>query len=96
MAGMNTNAELDKLGRLVVPKRVRDAMRLRPGHRFVVEHTEDTIVLRTEQKGRGLHKENGWWVFDAGVPMSTEMAEGLIDEEREARTRYLSGQSEQG
>lgn len=90
---MNVTVEIDKAGRVVVPKKIRDAMHLRAGDRLTVEFTGEKMVIEAEQKPRGLHREHGWLVFDSGVPMSAEESSGQVDEEREARARYLSWES---
>jgi AbrB family looped-hinge helix DNA binding protein len=94
MAFMNTTVEMDKAGRVVLPKKVRDALHLRAGQRLTLEYTEDTISLSTERPGRGLYRKNGWLVWDPGVPVDAEMVEKLIEEDRAGRRHLLTGDDE--
>jgi AbrB family looped-hinge helix DNA binding protein len=43
---MTTTPTLDKAGRVVLPKPVRDEMQLRAGDSLELESSEDRIVLR--------------------------------------------------
>jgi AbrB family looped-hinge helix DNA binding protein len=43
---MNTTVTLDKAGRAVIPKRLRDALRLAPGDELVLESEGDRVTLR--------------------------------------------------
>lgn len=91
MVFMDTTVEMDKAGRVVLPKKVREALHLRAGQRLKLHYTEDTISLSAERPGRGLYRKDGWLVWDSGVPMSAEMADKLIDEARDERMRSVLG-----
>jgi AbrB family looped-hinge helix DNA binding protein len=57
-------ATIDKAGRLVIPKPLRDHLGLRPGE---VEVTADGAALRVEQlAGESLGERDGRWVIPAG------------------------------
>jgi AbrB family looped-hinge helix DNA binding protein len=73
---MTTTLTLDKAGRVVLPKPVRDEMQLRAGDSLELESSEDRIVLRPRRGGVGLHKKHGIWVFGVGEPIP----EGATDE----------------
>lgn len=90
---MNATVDIDKAGRIVVPKKMRDAMHLRAGDRLSVECTGESLVFAPEAKSRGLYRDRGWLVYDSGVSLSTEESLRMIDDEREARMRFLSGES---
>jgi AbrB family looped-hinge helix DNA binding protein len=81
---------IDKAGRLVLPKLIRDEMQLRPGDALEMESSEDRIVLRPRRGAKGLHKKQGVWVFSSGtgVPISAETTDGILEEIR--RDRELS------
>ena len=63
---MIATAEIDKAGRLVVPKKMRDALHLVPGTRVTLSQTEDAITIAPELKPRGLYLDRGTLVYDAG------------------------------
>jgi AbrB family looped-hinge helix DNA binding protein len=84
-----TKVSIDKAGRLVLPKSVRDKMRLGPGDDLLVENEGDRITLRPVRPEALLKKEHGIWVYqgessDISIPK-------LIDEEREKRLREIAG-----
>jgi len=67
---------IDKAGRLVVPKPLRDRLGLRPGE---VEVTADGTALRVEAiSGDGLEERNGRLVIPAsGVAISDDDVRAL-------------------
>lgn len=90
---MNATVEIDKLGRLVVPKKMREAIHVRPGDSINMELRGDEVVLRPQRPARGLHKEEGLWVYDSGSPLKADDINRWIAEDRERRIRYVSGES---
>lgn len=91
---MNAITEIDKSGRLVVPKSVRDVLRVRAGDRFEVETLEDAIVLRPLYPEIRLEERDGLMVMSGGPPANYDIIE-LIDEQRERRMRFIAGLSEE-
>jgi AbrB family looped-hinge helix DNA binding protein len=83
---VNATVTLDKAGRLVLPKPIREALRIGPGDSLEVESKDDRIVLSPVRVRPGLQKEHGVWVFRSGKSVSVSIPE-LIDQERERRTR---------
>jgi AbrB family looped-hinge helix DNA binding protein len=84
-----TKVSLDRAGRLVLPKSLRDEMHLSPGDDLLVENEGDRITLRPVRPETLLKKEHGVWVYqgessDLSIPK-------LIDEEREKRLREFAG-----
>lgn len=69
---------MDKAGRLVIPKPLRDSLGLRPG---AVEVTADGSGLRVEAVvDEGLEEVRGRLVIPAsGEPLSTEQVRSLRD-----------------
>jgi len=87
---MNTTLTVDKAGRVVLPKPVRDEMQLRAGDSLELESSEDRIVLRPRRGGAGLHKKQGIWVFSTGQPISAEATDGLLRQiRRERELRFI-------
>jgi AbrB family looped-hinge helix DNA binding protein len=91
MAFMNATVEIDKSGRLVVPKKVREAMHLQAGDKLEMNVEGDRMTLAPQRGGKGLYEKNGWLVWDSGVPMSVEQSLRLIDDAREERIQHLLG-----
>src|ERR1700728_3821185 len=85
MASMTTTLTLDKAGRVVLPKPVRDEMQLRAGDSLELESSEDRIVLRPRRGGVGLHQKQGIWVFSTGEPISAEATDETLRQMRRER-----------
>ena len=56
---MRTSVTIDKAGRLVLPKTMRDALHLKPGSSLEVEQRDDEVVLRLPQPEAELIYKNG-------------------------------------
>jgi AbrB family looped-hinge helix DNA binding protein len=70
-------AAIDKAGRLVIPKALRDSLGLVPGE---VEVTPDGAGLRVEPLANDeLAEEDGFLVIPADVPVSDELVRTLRD-----------------
>ncbi len=88
MAFMNGKATIDKAGRLVLPKAIRDELRLRPGDELDIRSEADKITLAPVQSTSALVKEQGIWVYRSGTP-AVESLSDIIEEDRGNRHRYL-------
>ena len=80
-------ATLDKFGRIVIPKQVRDDLGLSPGAVLRVEEVEDGIVLKPVTDQTALVLEEGVLVFAGEVTGDIEQATRL---DREERARKLT------
>jgi len=88
---MVTTLTVDKAGRVVLPKPVREELQLAPGDSLELESSEDRIVLRPARgKGR-MYKKQGVWVFDSGEPLDTETVNKTLRKVREERDRRNLG-----
>lgn len=81
MVSRGMRATIDKAGRLVIPKALRDRLGLQPGE---VELTADGAALRVEAiAGEEILERNGRLVIPShGVPLSCEDVQALIDADR--------------
>ena len=90
---MNRKVTLDRAGRVVLPKNLRDELHLSPGDTLDVTVEHDEVKLRPRRSSSPLQKKQGVWVFTTGKPMaSDETAEALRDF-REQRDRRNSGET---
>jgi AbrB family looped-hinge helix DNA binding protein len=85
MPFMDAKLTLDKAGRLVLPKPLRDDMRLTAGSELRLEQDEECIILRPIRSSAPLKKEQGIWVYQG--QRSESSISKLIDEVREKRLR---------
>lgn len=74
---------LDRFGRIVIPKRVRDDLGLHPGSVLEIDDVDDRIVLRVRREEPDLVREDGVLVYTGG-------AVGDIEEVVEAQRRRRS------
>jgi AbrB family looped-hinge helix DNA binding protein len=86
---MTTKLSLDKAGRVVIPKALRQELRLGPGDTLQLESQGDEITLRPLRPEALLKKERGVWVYQ-GEPTHVSIPD-LIDREREKRLREWMG-----
>ena len=92
---MHTTVEIDKAGRIVVPKKLRDALHLTPGTRLKVERSGDTLMLEQDLPEPKLEMIDGLWVMTGGPRLTVEDVNAMIDEQRERRMRYVAGLSDE-
>lgn len=86
---MRLMVTIDHAGRLVLPKQVRDNMRLTAGTTLELDSEEERITLRPIRQRATLRKEYGIWVFQG--PSTDTSIPDLIEESREKRLRSLKG-----
>jgi AbrB family looped-hinge helix DNA binding protein len=84
---MATKLTLDKAGRVVLPKPLRDRLQLAPGDTLHLESEGERITLRPVRQNVMLNKELGVWVYQ-GESSDASIAD-LIDRERENRNRSV-------
>ena len=87
---MTTTLTIDKAGRVVLPKPVRDALQISPGDSLELESSEDHIVLRPRGKAR-MYKKQGVWVIDTGKPIPANVVDETIRRVRRERERAILG-----
>src|SRR5258708_15338011 len=85
MAIMMSTLTVDKAGRVVLPKPVRDELQLSPGDSLELESSEERIVLRPVRGTGPLRKKRGIWVFRTGEPLSASTVNQAISETRRER-----------
>ena len=88
---MIATTTMDKAGRVVLPKQIRDELQLGPGDSLELETSEDRIILRPARGGGRIYKEHGMWVFDSGEPLTVETVNKTLRGVREERDRRNLG-----
>jgi AbrB family looped-hinge helix DNA binding protein len=86
---MTSKLSLDKAGRIVIPKALRQKLHLGTGDTLELESDGDAITLRPLRPKALLRKERGVWVYE-GDPTQASIPD-LIDREREKRLREFMG-----
>ncbi|HEX9456469.1 MAG TPA: AbrB/MazE/SpoVT family DNA-binding domain-containing protein [Candidatus Acidoferrum sp.] len=85
---MATKLTLDKAGRVVLPKPLRDRLQLAPGDTLHLEMEGERITLRPVRQNVMLKKEFGVWVYQ-GESTDTSITD-LLDRERENRNHEVT------
>jgi len=91
MSYMNTVVTLDSAGRVVIPKTLRDALRLAPGDTLALESDGERVTLRPVRSGSALQKERGIWVFRSGRKLSGEETNRALENSRKERGHRARG-----
>ncbi|HXJ39474.1 MAG TPA: AbrB/MazE/SpoVT family DNA-binding domain-containing protein [Bryobacteraceae bacterium] len=84
-------ATIDQAGRVVVPKSIRDALRLGAGDVFEISIEGDRIVLAPNHGTSGLIRKKGRWVFSSGGGHNGPFVDP-VEAAREARNRQILGE----
>jgi AbrB family looped-hinge helix DNA binding protein len=84
---------VDKAGRLVVPRKLRDAIGISEDTQLEIEQEGNALILR-HRSGVGPRavKENGIWVFESeGGVVTNEMVNKVLEQGRKERTQRIPG-----
>jgi AbrB family looped-hinge helix DNA binding protein len=72
-----TTVTVDRAGRLVLPKALRERFRLVPGSRLEIEARDDHFELRPVGLGPSLVKVDGWWVHQGEPERDGDLVNAL-------------------
>ncbi|HOT29755.1 MAG TPA: AbrB/MazE/SpoVT family DNA-binding domain-containing protein [Candidatus Ozemobacteraceae bacterium] len=81
-------AILDKFGRIVIPKEIRDALGLRPGSSFLIEEKNQGILLKPVEGTPHIKNEHGWLIFTGDLQADIS---NTINDVRKERFEHVSG-----
>ncbi len=89
---MATIVEIDSAGRIVVPKKLRDALHLTPGTRLNIHQAGDALILQHDFPAGQMERIDGFWVLTGGAPLDDEATKRIRQETYEERHhRILEG-----
>jgi AbrB family looped-hinge helix DNA binding protein len=88
---VNIKLTLDKMGRIVLPKPVREEMELLPGDTLELESSEEKITLRPVRETASLRKKQGIWVYRVGEPLADVVVQKTIAQLRREREEQILG-----
>ncbi len=93
MESMTAKLTVDKVGRIVLPKPVREKLQLAPGDQLEMESLGDRITLRPLRGTAALRKKRGVWVFHRGEPLSATTVQETVEQVRRERDDQNLGPS---
>jgi len=82
--------KIDKAGRVIPPKPVRDRLGLHAGSDLELQETAEGIVLRPAERRPSMIKKGSFWVHTGEIPAGYVILKA-IEEDREARIRKAWG-----
>jgi len=82
------HVRVDKAGRIVLPKHLRDRFGLTAGANLEISETGDGVLLRPGRSRSSLVKRNGRWVYTGKAPRNINW-ERLVDMDRELRDKEI-------
>ena len=88
---MTTKLTLDKAGRVVIPKPLRDELNLGPGDALQLEAEGEQIILRPLRGVIPLRKERGLWVYRTGQTLSASISDDTLRKVRAERDQQNLG-----
>ncbi|MGH7102926.1 MAG: AbrB/MazE/SpoVT family DNA-binding domain-containing protein [Acetobacteraceae bacterium] len=90
---MDSKVTLDQAGRIVLPKKLRDALHLSPGDTLDLSMQGDAVTLRPRRGASPLQKKQGVWVFSTGRSMTSDETAEARHDIRAERDRKNAGET---
>lgn len=87
---MDAITQIDKAGRVVVPKRLRESLHLVPGTRLSLRLDGERLLIEPENARRGLYMKKGTLVYDAGPGPATDAVDEVARVRNERMEAILS------
>ena len=84
------NIKIDKAGRIVLPKPVRERFHLHEGSELYVEEHPDGLTLRPVEQRSSMEQENGVWVHLGKAPRGFDW-DSVVNAVREEQIKNTSG-----
>lgn len=82
---MNARLVIDKAGRVVIPKPLREELHLEPGDSLELESGGEEITLRPARGTGPRQNEHGIWVLHTGDPLPASATDDLLRQIRDER-----------
>jgi AbrB family looped-hinge helix DNA binding protein len=82
--------KIDKAGRVILPKPIRDRLGLRAGNDLEIEETAEGIVLKPAERRPSLIRKGSFLVHTGEIPRGYDILKA-IEDDREERMRKAWG-----
>ena len=81
---------IDKAGRVILPKPLRDRLGLHEGSDLEMTETPEGVLLKPAEQRPSVVKKQGLWVYTGKLPPGFDSVKAIRDD-REDRIRKLAG-----
>jgi AbrB family looped-hinge helix DNA binding protein len=81
---------IDKAGRVILPKPLRDRLGLHEGSDLEMTETPEGVLLKPAEQQPSVVKKQGLWVYTGKLPPGFDSVKAIRDD-REDRIRKLAG-----
>jgi AbrB family looped-hinge helix DNA binding protein len=82
--------KIDKAGRVILPKPVRDRLGLHPGSDLEIQEIPEGVVLTPADRRPSLIQKGSFWVHAGEIPPGYDILRA-IDDDRDERMRKAWG-----
>ena len=82
--------KIDKAGRIVLPKPIRDRLGLHEGADIEIQETPEGVMLKPTEREPSMIKKQGLWVHTGKLPHGFDIVQAIRDD-REDRIRKVAG-----
>jgi AbrB family looped-hinge helix DNA binding protein len=82
--------KMDKAGRVIIPKPVRDRLGLHVGSDLEIHEIPEGLILKPVGRRPSLIKKGSFWVHTGEIPLGYDILKA-IEEDREERMRKAWG-----
>ena len=89
---MKSKLTVDRAGRVVLPKALRDELQISPGDSLDFTVRGDEVTMRPARSASALQKEQGIWVFRLGSPLTETETQETLESIRAQRQRRILGE----
>ena len=91
---MKVRLTIDRAGRVVIPKPLREELHLEAGDTLEMESAGEQITLRPVRGTGPLSKEHGVWVFHSGENLPASATDQMLEQIRRKRDLENLGKGE--
>ena len=82
LIAMTTIVSIDRAGRIVLPKPLRDQFNLHPGSQLTIAPGSDHLELKPVESSSAMAREDGLWVHQGMAQVNLSAAVNQLREER--------------
>jgi AbrB family looped-hinge helix DNA binding protein len=88
---MRATITIDKAGRVVLPKAVRDQLHLMSGDALELHSDGEKVTLQPVRAASQMVRKSGVWILRGGDPVGSDEVVDWIRQDREERDRKNMG-----